>query len=80
MNDVANTKFGFSGNLEFDQEIPVLTMQVPLKVLKKLIAGPSTRSIEIQRHEIVGLLQIIKDNPETPEADRKIIKQLLGRN
>jgi len=80
MNDIPNTRFGFSGHIDFeDPEIPVLTMQIPFRILKRLVAGPSTRYLQIRRSEIVGLLRIIAANPETPEADRLLVKQILSK-
>jgi plasmid maintenance system antidote protein VapI len=72
--------FGFSGDLDFENpEIPVLTMQLPMRVLKALIAGPSSRFLYIQRHEIVGLLRIIEANPNTSESDLAVVRGLLKK-
>jgi hypothetical protein len=70
--------FGLSGNISFeDPNIPVLEMQIPIRILKRLVAGPASRELFISKSEIVGLLRIIAANPETPEADRVIVKQIL---
>jgi hypothetical protein len=81
MNDIPNTRFGFSGHIDFeDPEIPVLTMQIPIKILKRLIASSPSVFLEVKRSEIVGLLKIIAANPETPDAEREIVKNLLGKS
>lgn len=79
-NMTGNYDFGFSGDLDFENpEIPVLTMQLPMRVLQALIAGPSSRQLLIQRHEMVGLLRIIEANPKTSESDLVIVRDLLKR-
>jgi hypothetical protein len=78
MSNALTDQFGLSGNISFeDPNIPVLEMQIPIRILKRLVAGPSTRYLQVRRSEIVGLLRIIAANPETTEADRLIVKQIL---
>jgi hypothetical protein len=70
--------FAFTGDFRFAGNDAWLEFRIPMSVLKSLI-GSSTKQLQIERHEIVGLLRVIEQNPRTPEADRRISQELLKR-
>jgi hypothetical protein len=78
-DEIPGTKFGFSGDFDFSGRRPVLSFELPMGVLGKLIAGPASRRLFITRYEVVKLLSIIEQNPETSDANREIVRDLLKR-
>ena len=69
--------FTFTGDLRFTEKDAWLEFRIPMRVLKSLINGPSSQHLQIERHEIVGLLRAIEQNPRTLEDTRKIVRDLL---
>jgi hypothetical protein len=70
--------FAFTGDFRFTEKDAWLTFRIPTKVLRTLI-GSSTKHLQIERHEIVGLLRAIEQNPRTPEHKQKIVRDLLQK-
>jgi hypothetical protein len=68
--------FAFTGDFRFEENDAWLTFRIPTKVLRTLISS-STKHLQIERHEIVGLLRAIEQNPRTSEAKRRIVQELL---
>jgi hypothetical protein len=71
--------FNFTGDFKFAGKDAWLTFLIPLKVLRSFISGPSSQRLQIERHEIVGLLRAIEQNQRTTEAKRKIVQELLKK-
>jgi hypothetical protein len=69
--------FTFLGDICFAGNDSWLEFRIPVRVLKSLINGPSSQHLQIERHEIVGLLRAIEQNQRTSEDKRKIVRDLL---
>lgn len=59
-----------------EREIAALTIAVPLSAMVELMGG-SDKFIKIGRGEMLNLLRIKIENPETPTHDRESAKNLL---
>jgi hypothetical protein len=70
--------FAFAGNFRFTEKDAWLEFRIPMSVLKSLI-GSSTKRLQIERHEIVGLLRAIEQNQRTSESDLAIVRGLLKK-
>jgi hypothetical protein len=71
--------FTFTGDVSFDENDAWLEFRIPMSVLRSLINGPSSRHLQVERHEIVGLLRAIEQNQRTTEAKRRIVQELLTK-
>jgi hypothetical protein len=70
--------FKFLGDFRFTENDAWLEFRIPMSILRSLI-GSSTKHLQIERHDIVGLLRVIEQNPRTLEDKRKIIRDLLRK-
>jgi hypothetical protein len=70
--------FAFTGDFRFTEKDAWLTFRIPTKVLRTLVGSP-TKRLQIERHEIVGLLGLIVRNPNTSESDLAIVRGLLKK-
>lgn len=70
--------FAFTGDFRFTEKDAWLEFRIPMSVLRSLI-GSSTKHLQVERHEIVGLLRAIEQNQRTPEDKRKIVQELLRK-
>lgn len=70
--------FAFTGDFRFTEKDAWLEFRIPMSVLKSLI-GSSTKRLQIERYEIVGLLRIIEANLNTSESDLAIVRGLLKK-
>ena len=70
--------FAFTGDFRFEENDAWLTFRIPTKVLKTLI-GSSTKRLQIESYELIGLLRVIEQNPRTSEAKRRVVQELLGK-
>jgi len=71
--------FAFTGDFRFTEKDCWLEFRIPMRVLKSLINGPSSQHLQVERHEIIGLLRIVAANPNTSESDLTIVRDLLKR-
>jgi transcriptional regulator with XRE-family HTH domain len=74
-SDIA--QFEFEGDIDFTLDRhPVLTVLLPLDVLKSLVSAGPSRFLKITQSEVVALLGLIVRNPETSD-DNKVAAQSL---
>jgi hypothetical protein len=72
-------KFEFEGDFDFTMDRhPVLSVLVPLDVLKSLVSAGPSRFLEITQSEVVGLLGLIVRNPNTSEDNRAAAQSLVA--
>jgi hypothetical protein len=71
-------KFEFEGDLDFTLDRhPVLSVLIPLDVLKSLVSAGPSRFLKITQSDVVALLGLIVRNPETSDANRASAQELL---
>jgi hypothetical protein len=71
-------QFEFEADLDFALDChPVLSVLIPLDVLKSLVSAGPSQFLKIKQSEVVALLGLIVRNPETSDTNRDAAEDLL---